>query len=358
MTMSALPVSLRRPVGALVLAAVFVLSSPAAADQAPFGGWLELVGNTTSGGAGHGYVEIPHSTALNPTSAITIELWVRLATPFTGQSCRSLVGKDFTQAYWIGVCGSTLRSYLRGGASVNDGGTIPAGVWTHIAVTSDGVTKRHYINGVQVASFAAGGPNTASTDPVRIGSDVSWQFSPAGEIDEVRIWNIVLTASEILEFSASPVLADTPGLVAVWSFDMTLDEKIGGFDSSGHGEGNFVIAAVPAGDWITVPSLGLSDFRFKARINGSTTGTEVLDCVPDTVCVAGAIPSRSEIFVRIIGPRPNGYLHLQITKFTTSRVEVWVERLSTGEIRYYELASVPSETFVLPGIVDKEAFLP
>lgn len=112
----------------------------------------------------------------------------------------------------------------------------------------------------------------------------------------------------------------------------------------------------PAGAWLTTAQL--PGFQFKVRINGAAIGTQVADCVPETLCVAGSIPTRSELFLRIIGPRANGFLWAQVIRFTTSRLEVWVQRTSGGTIRYYNLPSVPLDSEVLSGLVDKEAFQP
>jgi hypothetical protein len=112
----------------------------------------------------------------------------------------------------------------------------------------------------------------------------------------------------------------------------------------------------PAGSWLTTSQL--PDFQFKVRIGGTAVGTQVADCVPETLCVAGAIPTRSELFLRIIGPRPNGLLWAQVIRFTTSRLEVWIQRTSGGTIRYYDLAAVSQDSAVLSGLVDKEAFQP
>lgn len=112
----------------------------------------------------------------------------------------------------------------------------------------------------------------------------------------------------------------------------------------------------PAGSWLTTNQL--PGFQFKVRINGGALGTQVADCVPETLCVAGAIPTRSELFLRIIGPRPNGFLWSQVIRFSPSRLEVWVQRTSGGPIRYYDLPAVPVESSTLDGLVDKEAFQP
>ena len=60
----------------------------------------------------------------------------------------------------------------------------------------------------------------------------------------------------------------------------------------------------------------------------------------------------------IIGPRPNGFLWVNLVRFTTSRVEVWVQKRSGGEIRYYDLPAIPGDSDDLSGLVDKQAFTP
>lgn len=118
--------------------------------------------------------------------------------------------------------------------------------------------------------------------------------------------------------------------------------------------------APPAGPWLSVPDL--PGFRFKVRITppgaAPAPGTQVADCVPETVCVAGALPNRTETFLRVIGPRPNGYLWPQIIRFTVSQVEVWVEQLSSEQINYYLLPALPASTDELSGLVDRTGFLP
>src|SRR3954465_13195409 len=95
----------------LALGVLVSLSLPAAAQ--PFGGIFSL--STTN----PGYIQIADGPALNPTNAITIELWASIGdTSQGGTTCKSLVGKDFVTAYWVGICGRTLRSYLKGSPSL------------------------------------------------------------------------------------------------------------------------------------------------------------------------------------------------------------------------------------------------
>lgn len=100
------------------------------------------------------------------------------------------------------------------------------------------------------------------------------------------------------------------------------------------------------------------NFRFWVRISDTRLGTTVAGCLPETVCVAGSIPTRAEVFVRIVGPKPNGYLWPNIVKFNTTKTEVWVQQVSTGAIQYYLLPALATDSDTLPGVVDRNGFLP
>jgi hypothetical protein len=70
--------------------------------------------------------------------------------------------------------------------------------WTHLAATYDGATLRLYVNGVQSASRALTGAIRTSTGALRIGGNNIWTGEWfAGLIDEVRIYNRVLSAAEL-----------------------------------------------------------------------------------------------------------------------------------------------------------------
>ena len=112
--------------------------------------------------------------------------------------------------------------------------------------------------------------------------------------------------------------------------------------------------------WLALPTP--AGFRAKVRITPQTgSPVEVRaegDCIAETLCVSGALPGRSELFVRIIGPRGNGRLWPVLTRFTPSRVEVWIEQQATGAVRYYRLDAVPRTSEELSGLIDREGFVP
>jgi len=103
-------------------------------------------------------------------------------------------------------------------------------------------------------------------------------------------------------------------------------------------------------------------FRYWVRIGGDEPeprlGRPEPVCLPETACVSGAIPGRSEVFVRMVGPKPNGYLWPTIVRFTTSTVEVWIEQTATGTLRYYHLDGAEPGSDDLTGGFDRMGFMP
>jgi hypothetical protein len=116
----------------------------------------------------------------------------------------------------------------------------------------------------------------------------------------------------------------------------------------------------PSRAGLTSPDL--PGFRVWAEITpqGQATiaGTRGADCLPEVLCIAGALPGRAEVFVRVIGPRPNGYLWPVLVQLTPSEVEVWIEQIATGEIRYYRLDAAGPGVDELDGLFDRTGFLP
>jgi hydrogenase maturation factor HypE len=77
--------------------------------------------------------------------------------------------------------------------------------WTHLAATYDGATLLFYVNGVQVSSLAQTGSIVTSSNPLQIGGDSIFGQYFQGTIDEVRVYNGVLTAAQIQADMNTPV---------------------------------------------------------------------------------------------------------------------------------------------------------
>lgn len=119
-------------------------------------------------------------------------------------------------------------------------------------------------------------------------------------------------------------------------------------------------APPPEVPWID--DTAFPDFWLKVRIDQggghALAGTREGTCIPETICVSGAVPGRAEVFVRVVGPKPNSRLWPTLVKFSTSRIEIWILQRSTGELRYYELRGASPGFDELPGLFDRQGFVP
>lgn len=116
----------------------------------------------------------------------------------------------------------------------------------------------------------------------------------------------------------------------------------------------------PEGAWLASPQV--PGFQFKVRITDPKgqviASRQETTCLPQTLCVSGALPGRTEVLLRVIGPRPNGYLWPTLTKLSASQFEIWVQQRSTGIIKYYVLPGAKAGDDTLPGLFDRYGFLP
>ncbi len=327
------------------------LVAPRSAAAQPFGAWLLLNGT-------NGYVEVPSAPALNPTSGITIEAWVDVSDANSGE-CSSIIGKDWLNSYWVGICGHTLRSYLRGGVTDRrDGGTLSGSEWDHIAVTWDGTTRKHYINGELVGSWPESAPLTTSSAPLRIGSDVSWEYTPNGSINEVRLWNRALSQEEIRYWINKPITSPQPGLVAVWSLSANANDALGTYNGTLQGNALYwTYAAVLDCGSGSATSLCLQGHLLVSVEWRDFSGNTGVGTVVGGSNTAGVFwffePDNWEMLVKIKNACA-GYGHYWVFSAATTTVyyRVSVFDVSAGKRRLY--FNYPHEPAV--GIVDTSSF--
>jgi len=192
-----------------------------------------------------GYLEIPYASALNPSGgSITIEAWVKRN---AGDRLETVVGNGYLNSYWLGFSSDgKINFHPHGLSSMEVGnGTVYLGVWTHIAVTYDGTSRRYYINGIlDHSSTEYPGPITPSEGNgfLGIGFDREDEFTPnyfGGLIDNVRIWNVIRTAAEIKDGMFQSFNAPTTGLLAEWDLDGDAYDPVGGHDGILRGQAVF-----------------------------------------------------------------------------------------------------------------------
>lgn len=95
-------------------------------------------------------------------------------------------------------------------------------VYTHVAATYDGTNVKLYINGVLDQTTAVGATTSAANTNVVIGaSHTSGVLSNFywGKIEEIKVWNVVRTAAELVANMFMATKVSTTGLVAYYKCD-------------------------------------------------------------------------------------------------------------------------------------------
>ncbi|RLI21210.1 hypothetical protein DRO54_04330, partial [Candidatus Bathyarchaeota archaeon] len=160
------------------------------------------VGNALSFDGSNDYVEVPDSPSLDITDEITISAWVKP------------VGEHGSNAGIGSICavgGQAPRYYHRDTdktlfvrlqtennniTKIGTANLLPFDEWHFTTITYDGEFLRLYVDGVLDVSEPATGKILSHNNNASIGGAVTNHFFN-GAIDEVRIYNRVLTAEEI-----------------------------------------------------------------------------------------------------------------------------------------------------------------
>jgi len=155
------------------------------------------------------WVTIADSATLDLTTGMTLEAWVNPSA--LGTIWRTVALKEQPGGLIYALYANTDTSRPSGhvfiASEFDTRGTaaVATNAWTHLAVTYDGTTLGMFVNGVQVSSKAVSGTIKNSTGVLRIGGDSIWGEYFQGLIDEVRIYNRVLSAGEIQSDMNTPV---------------------------------------------------------------------------------------------------------------------------------------------------------
>ena len=183
---------------------------------------------TLSGAAGQG-VQVANNALLNYTTATTYETWFKASTDITNY--RTIIGKGNDAAdaptFYIGKNTSAYAGKL--GVEIFIGGVqklitstivVNDDQWHHTAFTYDGANMKLYLDGVLESTIAQTGTINTNSNVFNIGYNFAENNYPfIGKIDEVRVWNIARTISEIQTAMNAGLLGTETGLVAYYHFN-------------------------------------------------------------------------------------------------------------------------------------------
>jgi PKD repeat protein len=163
-------------------------------------------GNALGFNGTNSVVTAPDSGSLDLTSGMTVMAWLY---PTALGGARNVVYKD-SSSYFLSASTTESTAPAVGvsfGTALQGPNALPLNTWSHVAGTFDGTTLALYVNGVQVASRAQTGSITPGTGPLMIGGNAFVAGKHfAGSIDEVRIFNRALSASEVSQSMQSAII--------------------------------------------------------------------------------------------------------------------------------------------------------
>jgi hypothetical protein len=175
-----------------------------------YGNALQLAGQE------HQYVDVPQSPVLD-VNRYTLSAWVR----YTGVQNDQTLGRwevlEKAGAYWLnvrtngrvrvgGFYGGCLNASWKYFDSTR---ALPLNRWKQVAATYDGTYLRVYIDGRAAGARRISGRTCASGEPLAVGAknnpdkgllEAFWD----GRLDDVRVYDRALTATEVAQLAARP----------------------------------------------------------------------------------------------------------------------------------------------------------
>jgi signal transduction histidine kinase/DNA-binding response OmpR family regulator len=243
------------------------------------------------------YVQLP-SNIFNTLPQATVEAWVKwekfayFSQPFgfgNGEKWQVMaVNNSF--------CGADLQYFIYDNLKLNlikVPNILKTGQWYHIAVVSGKGGMKLYLNGVMVGEHEYEGSflSINNGDHNYIGRPL-WPDNEyfKGQIDEVRIWEVVRSGEQIRLDMFRKLRGDESGLVGLWNFDSgdARDSSPNGYDGELKGGAHCVEGELPSPDDLARPAVlsgevtdEMGIYLSKADVRLERNGRSVADAVTD-----------------------------------------------------------------------------
>jgi len=186
------------------------------------------------------HMRVDTTAGLNLSSSMTIAGWLRPDVLGTGYRTVVFKGAAGARGYGLNVYNGAVNFVKLGPADVNVRSTVSltVGSWQHVAVTWSAATDevKFYRDGtlVQTVTSAADVIAPVDSDDLVVGSWFTGGSYFDGLMDDLRIYDRALTASEVGALSSMAPAAPAAGPVGHWKFD----EALGAMTADASGNNN------------------------------------------------------------------------------------------------------------------------
>ena len=193
---------------------------------------------------------------------------------------------------------------------INTGGAIANNEWHHLAATFDrDGTITIYEDGVVKGSTSMVGiGDITNNGPITIGADILGNLDYTGIVQEVRLWNKVITQSVLDQWKCTPLTTSHPDysrLIGHWPLnestgtianDLSVNNNDGVITAPDWQSGDttliythtprIVDVAVTALDWLCIDTMSMWGLDGKSRINTKSTVKQTVDNLPGSLRLA------------------------------------------------------------------------
>lgn len=170
------------------------------------------------------YVDFGSPAVLNITGDLTLEFWIKVDDLSAARAVISWINDSAGFPFHVVLLTDGTIRFNRsesgsGQAFDSDSGEVTTGSWLHIACTHDTAANQAviYVDGASVKS-GAHTVNVDSGDGFLSLSRRDGQYFD-GIIDEVRVWNVVRTQTQIQDNMRAALDGDETGLAGYWKLD-------------------------------------------------------------------------------------------------------------------------------------------
>jgi RHS repeat-associated protein len=308
------------------LLAEYSANGAAASPEAEYGyrnGQLLITATPNVGGGGGSnslslngstaYAQVPNSTSLNISGAITVEAWIKV-NAITGVYQDLITRESYSQpgtgGGWelsvtnLGKLRLDLFQTPTSYTTLLGNTTITTGVWHHVAGVFDGSQMRVYLDGVLDGTLSTTNGPAAGSSSLKIGrNSLSGSFF-AGLVDEARVSNAALYTSNFTPQSNLTASSSTKGL---WKFDgQTVN------DSSGHANHAMLNGGATYSSDVPSGGSGPESVVWTRDANVTVTGSSLSKSVATNAWDAGANSSKAIV-------SGDGYVEMTVTETNKDR---------------------------------------
>ena len=314
--------------------------------------------NTISFDGVNDYVEIADNNAIDLSANFTIEAWIY---PTGSGSQPTEGGMIFNKenSYELArYSNGTLQFALSANGAGNDWGWINTGLvaplnqWSHIAFVKSGSSVTVYLN--DITPFTIGSQPatmTANATNLRIAGRTNVSHNFNGYIDEVRIWNISRTQTEIkTQLFSNNLSVSTSGMVAWYRMNtgsgttaVNSCTNTAGIDGTLVNSPAWVSSPVQyaanalafdgTNDYVTIPDNNTLDIASAITLEAWVYATKNTG-IQNVICKSSGGPNTGYIFPRTDNGWANAVIYLHIGSWQTLSARISLAQCLAPSCRY------------------------